>query len=122
LILVQGELFTNGGSGLSIAAIMAHEFAHIAQFRRGPNEPTIIRELHADFLAGWYLANDPQFQLSNVEPAFRAFYDRGDYQFNRQTSHGTPQQRLSAVKAGYQRVGTSLDRAYTDGLAFVKGL
>jgi hypothetical protein len=42
---------------LTIAIVLAHEAAHLLQFRYGPLRTVAEAELHADFLAGWFVGN-----------------------------------------------------------------
>ena len=53
LSLASQELARDLGYGFSIPAIMAHEFGHILQFKRGGVTPGKNAELQADYLAGW---------------------------------------------------------------------
>lgn len=96
-------------SGISIIAIIAHEFGHIQQFKRKISEklrrgePTVRRiELHADYLAGWYLGS---LKKSNSKISLWASGDTfkriGDYEFNNPQHHGTPEQRIAASEAGF---------------------
>lgn len=84
-------------------AIMAHEWAHIAQFQQIENPPPGKQmELHADAMAGWYVATRAaQFpNYVDVNSSMRSFFGKGDYSFNSPGHHGTPQERLHAFKSG----------------------
>lgn len=118
LQLVNSELRRDGGYGLAVPAIMAHEFAHIVQFKRASTLSTKQKELQADYLAGWYLAN--RWVYTDVRPAFQAFFEKGDYEFNNPNHHGTPQQRLASLQAGFQSKGLTFDQAYQRSSEFVK--
>jgi hypothetical protein len=120
LTLVNAELRRDGGAGLAVPAIMAHEFAHIVQYKRNSPLSTKLKELQADYLAGWYLGN--RFIYTNVGPAFQAFFGMGDYKFNDPNHHGTPAQRLSAIKAGLEESKQSFDQAYGRSSEYVKSL
>jgi hypothetical protein len=96
------------GGDIAVAAICAHEFAHIHQFHTGMYDrlqrrlPGYCTELHADFLAGyfvWFLRQRrPSISLQGVG---RAWEELGDGDFNRETTHGTSRQRVAAIEAGY---------------------
>jgi len=118
LTLIDSELRRDNGYGLAVPAIMAHEFAHIVQYKRGSTLSTKQKELQADYLAGWYLGN--RWIYTDVRAAFEAFFQMGDYQFNNPNHHGTPQQRLAAIQAGFQATRLSFDQAYQQSSAFVK--
>jgi hypothetical protein len=120
LRLLQGELARDGGIGFSVPAIMAHEFAHLVQFKNGIDLPTVQMELQADFMAGWYLGLRGRFVYTDVRPAFQAFFQIGDYDFNNPGHHGTPQQRLAAIQAGFRSSDLPLRQAFQRGLQFVK--
>jgi len=64
LALLSNEWRATYGTGLSIPAIIAHEYAHIAQFKyKFPWTEGKWPELHADFLAGWFIAHRGRFPL-----------------------------------------------------------
>lgn len=121
LQLTGMELQRDNGVGMSLPAIMAHEFAHIRQFHDGrlTEYETSIRELHADFLAGWYMQKRRMLMPTDITPALRAFFERGDYEFNSEQHHGTPEQRLAAVSAGVSSGASSIEEAFDDGLVHV---
>ncbi len=96
-----------GSSGTHAAgAIFAHEFGHIVQFAVGmPAVPGKARELHADFMAGWYtqVRNMQQNNTGvNFEEIAQQMYDIGDFAFTSESHHGTPDERVSAYMAGAQ--------------------
>ena len=107
-------------SGATIVAIMAHEFAHLAQFRRGFRETGKRPELHADFMAGWYLNLRGRYSWTNLMPALRVFYEIGDYEFNSPRHHGTPQERLATAAAGFNSGAQNAAQAYSLGLQYVR--
>lgn len=120
LTLINSELSRDGGSGLAVPAIMAHEFAHIVQYKRNSQLSIKEKELQADYLAGWYLGN--RWIYTDTRAAFQSFFEMGDYQFNSPNHHGTPKQRLSAIKAGFEATKQSFDQAYNKSAEFVKSL
>lgn len=121
--LLDMELRRDYGRGLSVPAIMAHEFAHIYQFMDGSlaDVATPVRELHADFLAGWYMARR-NISESLMKPALDAFFGMGDYHFNSPNHHGTPMQRLRSLLAGYADSATSIEEAFQSGLEHVASI
>ncbi|MEZ5907940.1 MAG: metalloprotease [Hyphomicrobiaceae bacterium] len=103
----------------AVAAICAHEFAHIMQFKNDihlrlrDGQSTVKRvELHADFLSGYFAG-----LRKRARPDFPAqvFVDWsrnvGDYQTHHRNHHGTPRQRAEAAVRGFET-------AYRDRLAF----
>jgi hypothetical protein len=106
-------------SGATVVAIMAHEFGHLAQFREAFREAGKRPELHADFMAGWYLRIRGR-SWANFSSALRVFYELGDYEFNSPQHHGTPQERLAAAQAGFDSGAQSAAQAYNLGWQFVR--
>lgn len=108
---------TELSNGWSIAAIMAHEWAHISQFANGvrPHDRRVVgMELMADAISGWYLAKKLQFLGQTIGPelvrnsgasdqsaAARAMYSMGDTNFTDPNHHGTHEQRLHAFLSGH---------------------
>jgi hypothetical protein len=96
--------------GITVIAVCAHEFGHIYQLQAGyerelaaldkTNRPF---ELHADFLAGYYLAlrkaEHPELDLGAVGGVL---YALGDTAFTSRQHHGTPDERLGALSAGFK--------------------
>jgi hypothetical protein len=114
------QQLTKDPTGASVVAIMAHEFGHLAQFRQGFREPGKRPELHADFMAGWYLSVRGRYAWTNLMPTLKLFFELGDYQFNSQSHHGTPQERLGAAQAGFSSGAATAAQAYALGWQFVK--
>lgn len=91
-----------------IAAVCAHEFGHIAQYKYGIDDrlggqPTVKRiELHADYLAG-YFASRRKLDNANFPAAViaQAQFSVGDHAVDHPGHHGTPDERGNAVKAGF---------------------
>jgi hypothetical protein len=95
---------------VAVAAVCAHEFSHILQFKRGldrtvgAGQPTVKRvELQADFLAG-YFAGIRKLERPNFPAAVFALtqYNSGDNMINHQSHHGTPQDRGAAISRGFE--------------------
>jgi hypothetical protein len=93
-----------------IAAVCAHEFGHICQFKH--NVISILEkgyrtakrvELHADYLAGAF-AGLRRLQKSDFPAAVVALaqFNVGDHQKDHPDHHGTPEERGQAVVQGYK--------------------
>lgn len=104
-----GDTMRLGDKGLSLIAVCAHEFGHIHQMRRGYQKGLLRRdttvrpiELHADFLAGYFLASrkkeHPDLDLFTVGETFSTL---GDVDVRGRGHHGTPVERTAAITAGY---------------------
>ncbi len=105
------------GYSYSVTAVIAHELAHILQFAQQAALPTRNTELQADYLAGWYFSYlsrvDPNFAPNaGLQDGMRAFFERGDYNFNNAGHHGTPQQRLAAFTEGYNARAANVQAAW----------
>jgi hypothetical protein len=122
LNLLRSQLWSDAGIGFSVPAILAHEFTHVVQFKRGIDAPTKTKELQADFMAGWEMGRDTRFTDDLVQSVFARFFSMGDYAFNEPDHHGTPKERLAAIKEGYSSKGLSFNRAFVHGLEFAKDL
>lgn len=130
LALLASKGITNPVAGA--LSICAHEFAHIVQYRYAYNDvhvidilvkdqPTVKRaELHADFLAGFYIGTakkrNPRTPAATVA---QAVYSIGDFNVNDKGHHGTPEERGNAVYAGFQM---SYERNVDFPTALVEGL
>lgn len=97
-------------SGITLLQTAAHEFAHVWVYKEGlfekirGGQPTVKRiELHADFLAGYYLGYR---KLEHPDASFLAAgwrrEDSGDMQVSNIHHHGTPDQRADAADAGFK--------------------
>lgn len=92
--------------GSTIPYILAHEFGHILCFKMGwefsAGQSTVkLDELFADFCAGAYLHDRSMYLPSDATSTIYAFFNLGDYEFNDDQHHGTPGERVAAVKAGF---------------------
>lgn len=110
------------GAGFAIPGIMAHEFAHILQYKNGGDLPTKLAELQADYLAGWYMGNRQNFIQTRAEEAFEKFFNLGDFAFNSPDHHGTPEERLAAVKEGFAHHRVRIETAYRESYEYVTNL
>jgi hypothetical protein len=97
-------------SGGAVMWTAAHEFAHIWLYKSGQKGRLLagqatVRpvELHADFLAGFYLGirkrEQPSVSLYN---AGHDIWSSGDTLYNDPGHHGTPEERVAAAEAGFK--------------------
>lgn len=95
---------------ISVAAVCAHEFGHILQFKRGlsrivgAGQGTVKRiELQADFFAG-YFAGRRKLERPEYPAAVFATtqYSMGDNMLNHPGHHGTHQERAAAIVKGFE--------------------
>ena len=110
--LVFRELQENrsGWGGLAVAGFMAHEFAHIYQFRtewaarlRERARTVEAQELHADYLAGYHLGlKRREGAAMDIKAFMDGAYLVGDFHEHAPQHHGTPRERQRAVREGYR--------------------
>jgi hypothetical protein len=93
---------------IAVAAICAHEFGHVYQFESGMIDrlklelPTHGKELHADFLSGWFLAKlESERRGIKLFEAGRYVESIGSTKFDSRDFHGTPKQRKKYIESGY---------------------
>jgi len=105
-----GQMIARRDGGITVIGICAHEFGHIYQMFNGYRNKLLARsttvkplELHADFLCGYYMAlrkaEHPNLDLSVLA---REMHNGGDMEITSRQHHGTPQERLSALSAGFR--------------------
>jgi hypothetical protein len=107
--------------GAPITLIMAHEQAHIRQFKSGLDLSGTTRELHADYLSGWAFAQiavgkDVSLKLDEgLRPI------RQSHRATSEATHGNPVLREAAVRAGFDQAGRSplVDEAVRTGLDYL---
>jgi hypothetical protein len=118
---------------VSVAAVCAHEFGHILQYKRGlthivgAGQPTVKRvELQADFFAGYFAGvrklSRPQFPAAVFA---LTQYNFGDNMVNSPKHHGRPDERAAAIVQGFEagfRERRSLDQAIGISINYVKQL
>jgi hypothetical protein len=111
----------------SLIGVLAHEAAHLLQFQSDPQLPAgKVAEIHADYLAGWYLATKIRngsrgINLSDFELAVEQL---GDTDFGAPDHHGTPRERYEAAFAGAHSsrsaMTPTIQSAYVAGLEYAK--
>jgi len=98
------------GPETAFAAVLAHEYGHILQFKLGINnilqqQAKNVRasELHADFLSG-YFAGIRKLEMPDFKAAIFAVnqYSVGDYEASSNEHHGTPEERARSVVMGFK--------------------
>lgn len=117
---------------VAVAAVCAHEFGHVVQFKHGLLRDLVrgqsnikLYELHADFLAGYFAG------IRKLEkPAYPAavfatkLHAMGDSSVNSKDHHGLPTERARAVVRGFEtahRERRSLADAIDLGVQYVIG-
>lgn len=116
------ELSYKSDSYARLTAVFAHEFAHAMQNKYGWSGNSKWKELHADYLAGYYLGTKSSVNQSQVISTFNEFSSRGDFDFNNPDFHGTPEERSCAFLEGfnYARLGnTTVYSAYNSGKNYI---
>lgn len=121
--LLRDELFSMDKGNLAVVGIMAHEFAHILQWRNQSRLFGKYRELHADFLAGYYLGVKNYIPYRDLCAFASSLFTKGDYNFWNPDHHGTPQERVDVMNIGYGfgQSGSEISKAYLKGDEIVRG-
>lgn len=113
----------------AISAVIAHELAHAKQYALNgidfPVNDPFQQELHADFMAGYFIGYRYSIDMASQNEAnafFETFYDMGDTNFSSTTHHGTSEQRKRASVEGweYGKKLFSVIDAYQRGISVVK--
>lgn len=89
----------------ALAYIVAHEYSHAVQTKLKLDMSNITRvELQADCLAGFYMGVIPnvEFDAEDIQQIATQATDIGDYEFNNDQHHGTPEERKAAVLKGFK--------------------
>jgi hypothetical protein len=85
-----------------ISAVLAHEFGHVIQNTYNWKGGGKFPELHADFLAGFYIGKKNLFKSeTNLNSFVNEFYSRGDTDFFSEKHHGSSSERGCAFLEGY---------------------
>lgn len=118
---------------VNVAAVCAHEFGHILQYKRGltqivgAGQTTVKRvELQADYFAGYFAGvrklSRPQYPAAVYAVAMHRF---GDHAIQSPKHHGRPDERAAAIVQGFEagfRERKSLEEAITISINYVKQL
>ncbi len=118
--MLLSQLWKSNNRTYAVIGVMAHEFAHVLQFLKHNNLPTKLKELHADYLAGYYLGKE-DLSRRDMEVFAQSLFEMGDYNFWSPDHHGTPQERVQAMIAGFMagKHDRSVDEAYREGIEWV---
>jgi hypothetical protein len=100
---------------LKVSGILAHEKSHTFQYkwnvdlalRKAAGQPVKYVELHADYLAGAYMAWREKYQQGAPVELSKLFFNLGD-RLNGEDHHGTEQERLNAFTYGYMEFQNNL--------------
>ncbi len=123
------DLLKPSDGGLSVACVLAHECGHIFQFfsddqyydrLAGPTQR--LRELHADLLAGYYMAKRQGSAPSSLSTVQKTMIDFGNYNKANPRDHGTPGQRNAALDKGFLLSDRTFEDAAREGEAYVRVL
>jgi hypothetical protein len=79
-----------------VRGILAHEFGHGVQKLKGWQINSKHQELHADFLAGYYISKTSNYSDEMIDKFLFEFYSSGG-----SYSHGTKEERFCAFREGY---------------------
>jgi hypothetical protein len=129
------SLLQTDPSGTAVMWVMAHDFAHVWLFSTGDmprlgteDAPRTSKrvELHADFLAGFYVGQRQRENPSiSLYETGHVIWELGDTNFNDPAHHGTPPERLAAAEAGFKvsyLEARDARYAYAAGLNYVLSL
>jgi hypothetical protein len=118
--------FVNTENSNSIIAIMAHEFGHIIQYKYQLKKYNgwigKWPELHADFMAGWYIGKKQYIAQQDLEKIINSFWDKGDDNYFSKDHHGTPEERSFAFIEGYLNTSFNVKEAYLFGTNFISNI
>lgn len=105
LLTEQLNFFNRFGMGGGLPFIFAHEMGHAKarqmgwSFKRGL---TIKKdELFADYCAGIFMHYRKFMVPTDIQNTLLTFFQLGNYEFNNPGFHGTPQERVNSVMAGF---------------------
>jgi hypothetical protein len=131
--LLRRLLQADDNPDLCVAAVCAHEFGHILQYKRdldsqlSAGQRTVRRvELQADFFAG-YFAGRRKLERPDFPAAVFAQtqYNMGDDMIHQPQHHGTPAERAAAIVRGFEvayREKNSLSKAIQVGTSYAMSL
>lgn len=113
--LIQSITDTGIEAELAFTAILSHEWWHQAQFQYEDHWETIgdlteqseisrFSELEADYAASYFLTHKrgATYNWKRIEEYFELSFNVGDCLTESTDHHGTPSQRLTAAKLGYE--------------------
>lgn len=123
---------SSANGGIAVAGVLAHECAHVFQLASADlikelmKDQTngVLAELHADFLAGYYLARKRNVTPESLTIMQRVFVYQGAYDRKDPKYHGTPGLRGAAMDSGYfaAQDKKTFAEASAIGARYVRGL
>jgi hypothetical protein len=131
--LLKQLLATRESPDVAVAAVCAHEFGHILQYKRkldervGAGQPTSKRlELQADFFAGFFAGVRKRERADFPAAVFAVTqFNMGDPHINHPQHHGTKEERGEAISRGFEasfRQHLTLSDAIEASVAYVTRL
>ena len=134
-------LYKEPESQIAAMMVMAHEWAHICQYKCDVHSPYINgwrMEPHADYLAGWALARvHALFKPGTLPPGVDSgdldkeglmsptgfhrisasiFDGKGNSDFTSPDHHGQEEYRLGMLRVGYHDKALTLEKAFARGI------
>ena len=103
-------------------ATVAHEFGHAVQKLIYWNEGWKRPELHADYMAGYYIGSNYVYTDEQMMSFYAEFFSLGDNNFFSSGHHGTGEERHCAFLEGYyfaKETNTTVETANIYGLQYV---
>lgn len=105
------------GGDMAVLGVCAHEFGHVRQYSsddfwslRSAHPTAKLVELHADYLAGYFLA---RFKRERPHVRLRAYgeflFQSGTFDYWSPEFHGTPQERVRAAEEGFRQASREED-------------
>jgi hypothetical protein len=105
-----------------VKAILAHEFGHCVQNLINWTELGKRRELHSDFLSGYYTGKMYNYTDEQMSALYSEFYSMGDNQIWDFDHHGTKIERECAFLEGFyfaKESNSTIQLANTYGIQYV---
>lgn len=115
---LMNELFQQAHGPDRLKAVFAHEYGHALQHQHGWAGSGKHKELHADFLSGYYIGVKGSISEDKLTSFIDQFYSIGDNNFFSASHHGTGLERACAFREGYK---FATDLGYTVYQAYVVG-
>lgn len=120
---LMAELSTKSYGLVRLQAVFAHEYAHAYQSRIKLIASGKLPELHADFLAGYYIASTKSITNQQFQSILHEFFSLGDNDFFSEDHHGTSEERSCAIAEGFLlglKGNVNLYQASQMGLDYIK--